>query len=256
MTTATTPKHRRKSRKSFLRRIVSHPGFIPLLFFLTSLFLWFTFISKVYVQNKNQKSLLNTDPQLTDVVAQTNEDTQDNRDKIKELTQQLLAQKEKTAELTRMIEVQKEDFGNLLDNAMEKASKKDRNYISALETQLKKTTEKPQVDKDTIAKTDYFNRVSVSAEADTSAMLQNKINKFLTTSTSDSSYVKKLTKESEVRKNEVRSIALKKGESIWLIAVRAYGDGFQYHKIMKANPHITEKSARFLAPGTMIRVPI
>ena len=68
-------------------------------------------------------------------------------------------------------------------------------------------------------------------------------------------YSKSLTQESAVRSNEVRSIILKKQETLWLLAKRAYGDGKLYLKIMKANPQITEENARYLQPGTLIRIP-
>ena len=63
----------------------------------------------------------------------------------------------------------------------------------------------------------------------------------------------KLDKEADVRQNEVRSIALQDGDSLWSLAVRAYGDGDGnlYRKILKANPHITEESARRLSTCTL-----
>ncbi len=262
MSTATHQQRSIPIKKSLFKRIISHPGFIPLIFFLTALMLWLTFLSKVYVQNNNQKALLNTDPKLNEVVAQTNVETQGNSTKIEELTKQLMVQVKKTAELTQLIKTQQDSFGGLLNDALEKANKKDKQYILELEDQEKKKTTETKPDKETIKNTDYYNRVTVKPSSNFNSPLQNQINQFFTQKESgavnkvESTYVANLSKESEVRRNEVRSIALKKGESIWILAKRAYGDGFQYHKIMKANPHITEKSARFLAPGTMIRVPI
>lgn len=261
MSTETHQKKSRPIKKSFFKRIVSHPGFIPLIFFLTALMLWLTFLSKVYVQSNNHKALLNIDPKLNEAVAQTNVGLQDNSTKIQELTKQLMQQKQKTAELTRMMKAQQDNFGGLLDDALEKVSKKDKQYISELEKQAQKKITETKPDKETVIKTDYYNRVAVEPSSNTSSQLQNQINQFFTqkkmgaVNQLQSTYVENLSKESEVRKNEVRSIALKRGESIWVLAERAYGDGFQYHKIMKANPHITEKSARFLATGTLIRVP-
>ncbi|MEE9326145.1 MAG: hypothetical protein V3U71_02540 [Cocleimonas sp.] len=262
MSTVTRQQRSVPIKKSLFKRIIAHPGFIPLIFFLTALMLWLTFLSKVYVQNNNQKALLNTDPKLNEVVAQTNVETQDNSTKIQELTKQLMQQKEKTAELTRLIKVQQDNFGGLLDDALKKVSKNDKHYISELEKQVEKKSTATKPNKETITNTDYYNRVVVEPSTHINSQLQNQINQFFTEKESaivnkvELNYVENLSKESDVRKNEVRSIALKKGESIWILAKRAYGDGFQYHKIMKANPHITEKSARFLAPGTMIRVPI
>jgi nucleoid-associated protein YgaU len=65
-------------------------------------------------------------------------------------------------------------------------------------------------------------------------------------------YKKALEKESDVRKNAVRSITIKKGETLWSIAQRAYGNGGLYKKIIEANPQINIKQ---LFVGQVIRVP-
>lgn len=71
----------------------------------------------------------------------------------------------------------------------------------------------------------------------------------------DNKYKTSLAQESAVRNNEVRSIVLKKNETLWGLAKRAYGDGMLYKKIIKANPHINEGNVRFLRPGILIRIP-
>jgi hypothetical protein len=69
-------------------------------------------------------------------------------------------------------------------------------------------------------------------------------------------YKNALSKESEVRKNEMRSIVVKKGETLWAISKRAYGDGLLYKKIIKANPHVFKNGKVLLLVGQVIRVPI
>ncbi len=89
--------------------------------------------------------------------------------------------------------------------------------------------------------------------------LQSKINKLITSknsSSSSSNYRKELAKEAGVRKNAVRSIIIKKGETLWSISKRAYGDGKYYKKILKANPQITRDGVLKLTIGQKIRVPI
>jgi nucleoid-associated protein YgaU len=71
-------------------------------------------------------------------------------------------------------------------------------------------------------------------------------------SKTNSVYKKALEKESDVRKNAVRSITIKKGETLWSIAQRAYGNGGLYKKIIEANPQINIKQ---LFVGQVIRVP-
>lgn len=84
--------------------------------------------------------------------------------------------------------------------------------------------------------------------------LQDKINQ-LSKSNSQSDYEKALSSESKVRSNAVRSIIVRKGETLWSIAKRAYGDGKHYKKILAANPQITKNKTVRLVIGQVIRVP-
>ena len=62
-------------------------------------------------------------------------------------------------------------------------------------------------------------------------------------------------KSAEVeRKNEMRTIRVKVGESLWEIAVRAYGNGFLYKKIFEANPQLTNPD--LIVAGQKLRVPL
>lgn len=124
-------------------------------------------------------------------------------------------------------------------------------------------------DKTKLEKVDYYNKVRVllkgqqqnQISTNDHRQLQVIVNQLLNrdntkeNSEEESTYSKSLNKESVVRINEVRSIILKKGETLWGLAKRAYGDGKLYQKIMKANPQINEENARYLQPGTLIRIP-
>lgn len=86
--------------------------------------------------------------------------------------------------------------------------------------------------------------------------LKGKINQLVSSRKRVSSnYEKALNQESNVRSNAVRSIIVKKGETLWGIAKRAYGDGKHYTKILKANPQITKNKPFRLIVGQVIRVP-
>ena len=86
--------------------------------------------------------------------------------------------------------------------------------------------------------------------------LKGKINQLIVSKElTGSSYKKALEQESKARSNAVRSIVVKKGETLWGIAKRAYGDGKHYTKILKANPQLTRRRKLFLVIGQVIRVP-
>ena len=67
-------------------------------------------------------------------------------------------------------------------------------------------------------------------------------------------YLKKLNIEGAERKNEMRTIKVKRGETLWKISIRAYGTGFKYKEIFKANPHLT--SPHSITAGEILRVPL
>ena len=101
---------------------------------------------------------------------------------------------------------------------------------------------------------DYYNSQTVQSSSDNG--LQSSIDALMNVDAAKKSeYIAKLDKEADVRQNAVRSIALEKGDTLWSLAKRAYGDGMLYHKILAANPQVTEENARKLRIGTLIRVP-
>lgn len=78
------------------------------------------------------------------------------------------------------------------------------------------------------------------------------INKGSAITKTNKTYKKALEKESNIRKNAVRSITIKRGETLWSVAKRAYGNGSLYKKIINANPQINLEK---LYVGQVIRVP-
>lgn len=69
-----------------------------------------------------------------------------------------------------------------------------------------------------------------------------------------SEYIKSLKQASTERKNETRTIKVKFGDSLWKIAHRAYGTGFDYPRIYQANPHL--KNPDMIRVGETLRVPL
>jgi len=52
----------------------------------------------------------------------------------------------------------------------------------------------------------------------------------------------------------MRTITVKRGDSLWKLAVRAYGSGYEYPRIYKANPHLTNPD--LIREGEVLRVPL
>jgi nucleoid-associated protein YgaU len=172
--------------------------------------------------------------------------------------EQLLIQETKIDNLPKGRHNQSIKLKDLFKVSLEKTNSKDKKYIDDLskiekfKTHSKKSSAK-------IAQTDYYNKVRISlSQGDKDYQIQHKINQLIEQHTvkKEDNYIKTLGKESKIRKNEVRSIVLKKGESLWSLARRAYGKGALYTKILEANPQITQKNIRRLQLGTVIRVPL
>lgn len=248
-------------KQSLIKKILNSAGFIPLIFFITSIILWAAFISKIYsdkesydlIEGYSSSQLTPASTVIVKAKATLQADSTQKHDieiqKIKEVTQQLIKEQQKTALLGKQLKL-----SNMLKQSIGSATPTDNKYIAAMnKDSLKKYETSPK--KYILGETDYFNRIVLNTTEIKVDGIQQQIYQLMEIKTA-SNYVKTLKKESDVRQNEVRSIILKRGESIWMIAVRAYGDGYQYHKIMTANPQITEKNARFLKPGTIVRVPL
>jgi len=118
---------------------------------------------------------------------------------------------------------------------------------------------------------DHFNKVDVSSKkappVEAKLTLAQQIEKALadednasntTTNTSEEThtdaYLATLETASKERKNEMRTIKVKRGDTLWVIARRAYGSGFQYPRIYKANPHLTSPDK--IEVGDVLRVPL
>lgn len=170
-------------------------------------------------------------------------------------------------------------------------SSKDANYVAALGALKKEVSSqinriKPTIKEVTASQVklgkvqldgaeksvDYFNKVDVSKAntqlAITSARYRLKaqiaqivsepenadLNKKKAIKKADKDYIKTLETESVERANEMRTIQVAKGDSLWDIAERAYGDGYQYPRIFAANPNLTDPDK--IEVGIFLRVPL
>lgn len=67
-------------------------------------------------------------------------------------------------------------------------------------------------------------------------------------------YLSSLKEAETERQNEVRTITVQRGETLWKISTRAYGSGHLYKKIFAANPHLTSPDS--ISVGETLRVPL
>ena len=171
--------------------------------------------------------------------------------------------------------------------SVDKIQPKDASYLSALhelkqgrrkhvsmtevtqELATKKVAQPAALNADDI---DRFNKVDVSetvqkttavrrltlAEQIANAVTDEKVNtptvdaEYVEASLKD--YVETLDTESKERANEMRTIRVKRGDSLWRLAARAYGSGFEYPRIYKANPHLTDPDK--IREGEFLQVPL
>ncbi len=228
------------TRTKFMGSVTTNTA---LILFIASLGILTAFVAMMYFDKKDQPSnIVDTHaPEVTEP---------GNIAAINDLTSQLMTERQLTNELNTQNEALKQQ----LQSTSLDMSKSDNNYLSALNNVSNSTQTKSKNNKN-LEVPDYYNKVSLNS--DNGNLLQAQINQFIDNeSQKENIYFETLKVESNIRNNEVRSIVLKKGESIWMLAKRAYGSGFKYHKIMKANPQITEKNAKYLKVGTTIRVPL
>jgi LysM repeat protein len=119
---------------------------------------------------------------------------------------------------------------------------------------------------------DYFNKVDVSKNQpinqavlakqildvvrDTETTVNNNDSNYAIASLKDSekTYIASLQTASAERTNEMRTIQVKRGDTLWKISKRAYGTGFKYQRIFDANPHL--KSPNEITTGEFLRVPL
>lgn len=105
---------------------------------------------------------------------------------------------------------------------------------------------------------DVYNKVNVQdvSGEDTLSELSNQINSVMQEGISEDkvdNYTKALKSEADVRKNEMRIIVVRKGDTLGRISQRAYGNVMEYKKIYQANPELTRPDRIYI--GQKLRIP-
>ena len=105
-----------------------------------------------------------------------------------------------------------------------------------------------------------YNKVVVKEDNDTQddlAKLGGEIEQLIKKSAKEvkeSEYEKRMKREVRERKNEMRTIIVRRGDTLTLIAKRAYGSGRMYKKLLRANPRLRKNPNRIFV-GQRLRVP-
>ena len=131
-----------------------------------------------------------------------------------------------------------------------------------LEEQLAKA-EQQQFEHHSLKESNHYNKVILTTQRETqvknSALveLSSNINSLLEEQqevTKTTSYTESIKKELKTRRDEMRVIVVKKGDTLSKIAKRAYGDYKAYLKIFDANPEII-KNPNEIFVGQRLRIP-
>ena len=158
--------------------------------------------------------------------------------------------------------VQNSDDSELLNSLQ--AVSVDRVEKNEIDTsRLENINTNQEVRSSNIKKEDTFNKIIVENQnantQDDLSKLYSQLNQIMQKdktkkSVKDKTFVKKLEVETKVRKNEMRIITVKKGDTLSKIALRAYGNPMLFTKIFEANPDLISDPNR-IYPGQKLRVP-
>lgn len=214
--------------------------------------------------NKNKKLSTNISSLYGDAIKSANSDDQD----YLKVLEGEISKKDAKSSIQKSEKIKKEttvssDTANTV-TATEVASSESLNNTVILSTknQMDKILLAMQsTKKQTINKSEnQEGKVNINTQsiAKMTMDLQQQINKLTSSEMTvpKTTFTKALETESVVRKNAVRSVVIRKGETLWSIAKRAYGNGFDYPKILKANPGLKKGKIVRLRIGQVIRVPI
>ena len=101
------------------------------------------------------------------------------------------------------------------------------------------------------------NITSLAEQVSQIAIIENEqeiVNSARSANADNTRYLTSLKQAAVERQNEMRTITVRRGDTLWKISTRAYGTGFLYHKVFEANPHLT--SPDDITVGETLRVPL
>ena len=168
---------------------------------------------------------------------------------------------QKKEEIDDTLEVSSEDDSELFNSLQSLNADSIEN--SAVDTTNLQNINTNQKVRSTKKEKDTFNKVIVenktSSSTDDLSKLYNQLNQIMKKDKSkikskNKKFVKKLIKETRVRKNAMRIITVRPGDTLSSIAKRAYGNAMKYGKIFEANPELISNPNR-IYPGQKLRVP-
>lgn len=195
---------------------------------------------------------------------------------VEESTTQIIAQntqnndantiKETVSSVTGSSNINPKDIElivKIIMNQMNNAPKEEAvTETVSLEEQLVAAEEKV-MEKQTLKESNHYNKVVLSSNetpTDTSnelTQLQNSLNDALkenSEKSENSDYSKAISKEVDVRSNEMRVIVVQKGDTLSKIAKKAYGNYDDYVKIFNANPEVVKNPDEIFV-GQRLRIP-
>jgi len=193
-------------------------------------------------------------------------------EEIAKVVQMVMSQmKNSKTEVSNKSETKQEESTSSLNNElMSELSDTDADSVNdedkQLEDALNNINEKT---KDTSIKSDdkavdTYNKIKVSQNtgddelsklsSQISSLISDKSTSEQTNNSKEEVYTESLKQEVVTRKNEMRIIVVKKGDTLGKIAKRAYGNVMEYRKIYKANPDMLKRPDRIYI-GQKLRIP-
>jgi len=168
-----------------------------------------------------------------------------------------------TSQTDSTSEIDKELMSELSGTDTDLVNNEDQKLEDALNN-INETTKDTSIKSDDTA-VDTYNKVKVSENTgyDELSKLSSQISSLIsdkpsTNQTNNSKeekiYTEAIKEEVVTRKNEMRIIVVRKGDSLGKIAKRAYGNVMEYRKIYKANPDILKRPDRIYV-GQKLRIP-
>jgi len=154
---------------------------------------------------------------------------------------QPIVQKDDSKLMTSLSETEVDSVTNDLVKELENI---DLNQDTEVNTNQKQVDVYNKIDVQNSSGSDALSQLSDQIDALTSEKVQE---------TDTKSYTTSLQSEVGTRKNEMRIIVVKKGDTLGKIAQRAYGNVMDYKKIYKANPSLTRPDRIYV--GQKLRIP-